>query len=657
MPVSSRDLKHLLPSTKRLALRQTAKTAARDSRDRRQILAPSRRHVVVGLLLLPLLVFAWANWPGRVASDASYESLQPFELPLAAADIVDDEDAELSDAILENKLVDRDPDGSPTAISGTIDTEPFDVKGADQLVIVEPEAGELAPLNFDTFVDNEVDNVVDSDVDGEFNGDINRDIASHAAAESIVLDPTNPKVANIPAPSLQINGFVAEDIVPLPRRIDQLDIDLSEPFSIEAPTPLIDTTQPINTVSLAHLSNDSMTDLLDPTAGLASPSPESLPSPPLSDVEDNDWMSVDVEDGDNLWEIFKRVGIREADAVLLARAGGDAKALTRLIPGQQLQIKKDADGNVDELRYEINYASDLHAAKADRGFKVSIVSRDLEIQELSASNVISSSLFLSGQEVNIPDGLLFQLTTIFGWAIDFALDIREGDRFSLIYESKHWQGKRVRDGDIIAAEFVNNGKVYRAIRLMQDGKAHYYTPEGESLRRAFLRSPMEFTRITSRFTKRRFHPILKRWRAHRGVDYGAPTGTPVRATSDGKVHFRGKQRGYGNVVVLSHGRKYKTLYAHLSRFAKKTKQGKSVRQGDIIGYVGSTGFATGPHLHYEFRVNDKHVNPLTVKLPNSAPVPDKYSSKFRELASTYTARLDTVGPKTVVAGSGTNTTQ
>lgn len=381
------------------------------------------------------------------------------------------------------------------------------------------------------------------------------------------------------------------------------------------------------------------------------PQSESVVTP--SNPEDSAWLEVSVERGDSLSEIFTRNGVNLGDALALAKMD-EAGALSRLVPGRSLQVLAGDQGRVKALRYELDYASELHAEKSDTGFTVAIVARELETRQHEAHVTIDSSLFVSGMKAGIPNAVLLQLTEIFGWAIDFALDVRRGDEFKVIYEEPHFNGERVATGEIVAADFVNNGRVYRAIRLMQDGEPHYYTPEGESLRRAFLRTPVQYTRITSKFTNRRFHPVLKRWRAHRGVDYGAPRGTPVRATADGKVELRGKQRGYGNVIILRHGRKYSTVYAHLSKFAKKVKRGSTVKQGDTIGYVGSTGYATGPHLHYEFRVNNKHQNPLTVELPASLPVPEEYRQAFEGEAAIWSAKLDSLQPQSVIAAGDDN---
>jgi murein DD-endopeptidase MepM/ murein hydrolase activator NlpD len=223
-----------------------------------------------------------------------------------------------------------------------------------------------------------------------------------------------------------------------------------------------------------------------------------------------------------------------------------------------------------------------------------------------------------------------EMAGIFGWDIDFALELRKGDSFKLLYEEHFLDGNKLRNGPILMAEFNNDGKLFKAVRYQTpDGNTSYYDPDdGRNKKRAFIRTPVKFARISSRFTNGRFHPVLKKWRAHRGVDYAAPTGTPIKAAGNGKVIFRGTKGGYGKTVIIQHGTKYTTLYAHLSKYAKSSKKGRTIKQGQIIGYVGKTGLATGPHLHYEFRVNGVHRNPLTVKLPKADPINSKYRKDF-----------------------------
>jgi murein DD-endopeptidase MepM/ murein hydrolase activator NlpD len=236
-----------------------------------------------------------------------------------------------------------------------------------------------------------------------------------------------------------------------------------------------------------------------------------------------------------------------------------------------------------------------------------------------------------------------ELANIFGWDIDFALDIRKGDRFTVLYEEMYVDGEDIGNGTILAAEFVNQGKRYHAVRYTDaGGKTDYYSLDGKSMRKAFLRTPVEFSRISSGFSLGRKHPILNKIRAHKGVDYAAATGTPIKVTGDGKIIFRGKKGGYGNTIIVQHGSKYSTLYAHMSKYRSGLTTGSRVKQGQIIGYIGSSGLATGPHLHYEFRVNDVHRDPLRVKLPGAEPLASKYREDFNKKAEALLAQLDLV---------------
>jgi murein DD-endopeptidase MepM/ murein hydrolase activator NlpD len=353
------------------------------------------------------------------------------------------------------------------------------------------------------------------------------------------------------------------------------------------------------------------------------------------------WQTVSVKPGDSLARLFKQHGISPQQLHTILEGGGAAKKLTRIYPGQVLRLRTSETEGLLELHYEIDALSEVEITRNEKGFESRLVEREPEHRMVRTAGVIDSSLFLAGQKAGLPENLIMELAGIFGWDIDFALDIREGDQFAVIYEDLYLDGERIGTGNILAAEFVNRDTLYRAVRYTDpQGHTDYYAPNGRSMRKTFLRTPVAFTRISSRFSTGRKHPILNRIRAHKGVDYAAPRGTPVKATGSGKIVLRGKKGGYGNTVVIQHGSSYSTLYAHLSKFARSAKQGKRVKQGDVIGYVGSTGLATGPHLHYEFRVNGVHRNPLTVKLPDAAPLPKQYRDDFRLASKTLIAELE-----------------
>lgn len=353
------------------------------------------------------------------------------------------------------------------------------------------------------------------------------------------------------------------------------------------------------------------------------------------------WRQATVARGDSLALIFSRSGVSSVELHKLMTLGAAVNTLKRIYPGQTLNLLADAEGRLLELRYEESHTRGLHVRREGDSFSATTIHRIPDRQTAHASAVIESSLFLAGQKARLPDVMIMDLAGIFGWDVDFALDIRQGDRFTVLYDELYLDGERIGEGNILAAEFVNQGQVFRAVRYTDaDGRTDYYTPDGHSLRKAFLRTPVEFSRISSGFNLKRKHPVLNRIRAHKGVDYAAPQGTPIKVTGDGRVVFRGVKGGYGNVVIVQHGSTYSTLYAHLSGFARGVNTGTRVRQGQTIGYLGMTGLATGPHLHYEFLVNGKHRNPLTVKFPDAAPIDKRFRPDFQKQAQTLMAQLD-----------------
>jgi murein DD-endopeptidase MepM/ murein hydrolase activator NlpD len=376
-------------------------------------------------------------------------------------------------------------------------------------------------------------------------------------------------------------------------------------------------------------TNDTAARLLPSDAAPAEP-----PLDPASTV-----LNLLVRPGDTLELLFRRNGLSLADLAAIVSLPAATRALKVLKPGDRLAIAH-RDGQVVSLQRELDEVKVLSIARGSSGFAAKTIERQVDVRTTGAHGVIQSSLFEAGTAAGIADRLVMDMAGIFEWDIDFIQDVREGDQFSVIYEELWRDGVKVRDGGIVAAEFVNQGKTYRAARFRDsDGHADYYTPAGRSLRKAFIRAPLNFTRISSNFNPTRRHPILNTLRAHQGVDYAAPTGTPVRAAGDGKVLFRGVQGGYGNVLILQHGGNITTLYGHLSRFAN-ARVGSRVRQGDIIGYVGMTGLATGPHLHYEYRVNGVHRNPRTVELPPAEPIPPEHQHEFRMATEPLWRQLD-----------------
>ena len=356
------------------------------------------------------------------------------------------------------------------------------------------------------------------------------------------------------------------------------------------------------------------------------------------------WREVTVKSGDNLALIFKRADIKPQQLDELMKSGDAVKKLRRIFPKDTIRLLSDSDGILQSLRYEIDQKSYLMVEREQDTLVANTYDYKIETRQTHASGVIDSSLFLAAQKAGISQNIIMELANIFGWDIDFVLDIRKGDNFTVLYEQLYRDGEKISDGKILAADFVNDGKIYRAVRYTnpQTNETEYYTPDGKSMRKAFIRTPLNFARISSGFNLKRRHPILLNKRPHRGVDYAAKSGTPIYAAGDGKVIFKGKKGGYGKVMILQHGTKYTTLYAHLKTYNRKLKKGSRVKQGQTIAYVGSTGLATGPHLHYEFRVNGVHRNPLTVRLPISKPIPKRYMADFDLTTSPIIAQLDLV---------------
>ncbi|HEY1181539.1 MAG TPA: peptidoglycan DD-metalloendopeptidase family protein [Rhodocyclaceae bacterium] len=348
--------------------------------------------------------------------------------------------------------------------------------------------------------------------------------------------------------------------------------------------------------------------------------------------------------GDTVAALLNRIGADDPAALSFLVTHDTARAIARqLSPGKTITAQIGDKGELLSLIFPLNGGKDqalFVERQNDGSFKAT--ERGLELQTIVQikSAEIRYTLFGATDAAGIPDAIATQLADIFGGDIDFHSDLRKGDRFSVVYETMLHQGKPVRTGRILAAEFVNNGSTYRAFWYGRGDTGGYYTAEGKNIRKAFLRSPLEFTRITSGFTTARFHPVLQTWRAHKGIDFGAPTGTKIKATADGVVDFAGKQNGYGNVIVLRHQGAYTTLYGHMSAFAAGMHKGARVSQGDVIGYVGATGMATGPHLHYEFRINGVHQNPMTIAMPSAPPLTAAQLPDFKAKTQAYLGQIE-----------------
>lgn len=365
--------------------------------------------------------------------------------------------------------------------------------------------------------------------------------------------------------------------------------------------------------------------------------PEIAEQPP----EDPRNKTVTVANGDTLSTVFSKVGLSSNTLHEVINSSKEAKGLSRLKVGQELQFQLSEDGQLESLHSQLSDLESVSLSKTDSGynFKRELVKPD--VHESYAHGVINSSLFVAAKRAGLSHNLTMDLANIFGYDIDFAMDIREGDEFEVIYQNKKVGDKTVGTGNILSARFTNRGKTYTAVRYTdKQGNVSYYDADGNSMRKAFIRTPVDFARISSRFSNGRKHPILNKIRAHKGVDYAAPRGTPIKAAGDGKVILAGRKGGYGNTIVLQHGSRYRTLYAHMQGFAKGVRTGGSVKQGQIIGYIGTTGLSTGPHLHYEFQVNGTHVDPLSQKLPMSDPIARQEKQRFLQMSKPLMARMD-----------------
>ncbi|MCC7483816.1 MAG: M23 family metallopeptidase [Burkholderiales bacterium] len=369
---------------------------------------------------------------------------------------------------------------------------------------------------------------------------------------------------------------------------------------------------------------------------------EELELPALSVALPDDarfWREERVRRDDTLGAVLSRLGVEDPDAFRQLRAERGARGIYQLAPGRTVRAQTNAEGKL----FSLGYVSAGTAILVERNGETFSVRREpvaLERRIQMGSGEIRSSLFAATDAANLADAVAIQIADIFSTDIDFHRDLRKGDRFSVLYEAFYDRGELVRTGRVLAAEFINNHKVYQGVWFQHGGEpGGYYTLEGRNIRKAFLRSPLEFTRISSGFTNARFHPVLQTWRAHRGIDYAAATGTRVRATGDGVVEFAGRQGGYGNLVVLRHQSQYTTWYGHLSGIARGLRKGSRVAQGEVIGYVGATGLASGPHLHYEFRIHNVHQNPLRVALPSAPPITDDRRPAFETATQPLGAHL------------------
>lgn len=448
------------------------------------------------------------------------------------------------------------------------------------------------------------------------------------AASSLVASLTVILALNSTSPNQQesIDSPAQDQDIVIDSNIEQSGTNL---LLVANQTPTADTT---DTVAFDDLGSN----IFQTETAVITPKPEAKSSKPAM-------RELTIKSGDNLSSVFGRMGLTDRDIYELFDGNKNARDLRSIAPGQKFEFLVDNQGKLQELKYYKNNLDSLKFTRNETGFTSQQISLTPEVKRSFRQGTINSSLFLAGKQAGLPANLTMELANIFGYDVDFALDIQKGDQFKVMFEEQYLNGKKIGTGAILSAEFTNAGKTYRAVRYTnKEGLTRYYAPDGKGLNKAFLRMPVEFARISSGFSLGRLHPVLNTIRAHKGTDYAAATGTPILATGDGKITFAGRQGGFGNCIVIQHGQGYETLYGHMSRFGKGISTGTRVSQGQVIGYVGMTGLASGPHVHYEFHVNGQVRNPVTVELPKSVGIAANEKERFNATTQTLVAQLQSL---------------
>ena len=397
----------------------------------------------------------------------------------------------------------------------------------------------------------------------------------------------------------------------------------------------------------AQLRNPLLEETILPAAAAAAPVETLARAAPF------EFVAVTIGRNDTLDQVFRGLQLKLSDLAELRSLPDVRKSLDVIRPGDVIQLTH-LNGEIKSLTRRINETATLSVTRADEGFSANILENPLETEEHTLRGTVDSSLYVAVNSAGGTDRLAVELADVFKYDIDFVNSVQPGDSFLVVHEQAYQDGVFMRDGDILAAEFVNAGKAYRAVRYVgPNGRADYYTPDGRPVRKAFLRYPVDYARISSGFSTARRHPVLNRVRAHKGIDFAAPTGTPIKAAGAGRIVSRGRSGGYGNVIVLAHSGGVTTLYGHMSRFAKSLSVGSHVDQGQVIGYVGMTGLATGPHVHYEYRVNGVHKNPAKVTVAKADPIPASLMADFKAKTEPLLARLDAKAPAAVQVARAT----
>ena len=521
-------------------------------------------------------------------------------------------------------------------------SEPFTPDDAVQVQALNVKSIALPPAAPSFFFDDDADAL-----ERKYVPDNAEDIASTAPADTSALE-TSALDENFPdfsAESLTPETNSAKNSVTVDAEVREELRLISESFTTDEVNPPLedapdaDTSEAALTVALASVpaifrkDAGEAADKVAPTSAMANDAG--------TDASESGVQLVTVSSGDTLSGILNRHGLKVDQMNQLLTNDLVKEYLSNIDIGQVLKLTQDEAGLFSKLTVKVGKDRRVNIDRTASGFDVTTVELPIERRQLVSSGKIDQSLYLAAEQANLKQSTIMELANIFQWELDFAREIREGDQFSLVYDKLYREGEYIGDGDILAAEFVRGGKSYKAIRFTTDeGDTGYFTPEGKSKRRTFLRHPVDVVRITSKFNPERLHPVLHQIRAHRGVDYGSPHGSPIYATADGTVTYSGAKNAYGNTVVIKHGRKFSTLYAHMSRISDKSQVGARVKQGDVIGYVGNTGRVTGTHLHYEFRVDGKQIDPLKVELPAAAPIDSKYLADLKKLSDEMSALMD-----------------
>lgn len=404
-------------------------------------------------------------------------------------------------------------------------------------------------------------------------------------------------------------------------------VDLEQGLVSGASSQETNTSAPVSGALTANNSPDSDNQQTTVQADVA----------PEPDIQ---WQEFTIKSGDTLSTLFKKAGFNDGLMLSVIHGDGEADKLQRLYAGESIRFGVDSEGELVEVELKRSLLESLKIIRTDEGFQGKTAIREPEARPAFAAGVIDGSLYLAARNAGLNDRLTMELAGIFGWDIDFVYDVRKGDSFEVVYEELYIDGEKFGTGRILSARFVNRGKENLALLYTDtNGESDYYSPDGKSMRKAFMRVPIN-ARVSSPFNLQRRHPVLDVVRPHEGTDYAAPPGTPIKAAGSGRVKFAGWKGGYGRTVVLQHGDNITTLYAHMSRLGKGIKSGIRVKQGETIGYVGSSGMVTGPHLHYEFRINGVPRNSRTVKLPDAKPVPDSEMARFRKLTEQRLAQFN-----------------